>query len=113
MELLSIDEEDGLLYSISAAAYNNGKYAFVEDGEALSPRDTTNLNVIPEPPEDLEVLSTVPIGETEATKEVQESILQELNVNMDRPVSCMCTIEALTLGRKPVCQVSVNALDIV
>ena len=49
----------------------------------------------------------------EATKEVQEGILQELNVNMDRPVSCMCTIEALTLGRKPVCQVSVNALDIV
>ncbi len=45
--------------------------------------------------------------------EVQEGILQELNVNMDRLVSCMCTIEALKLGRKPVCQVSVNALDIV
>ena len=69
--VLSIEEQDGLLYSISAVAYDNGKYAHVEDGESLPPRNTTNLNIIPEPPEDLEVLSTVPIGETVATKEVQ------------------------------------------
>ena len=58
-----------MLYTISAVAYNASKYAFVEDGEALQTRDTTNLDVIPEPPEDLEVLATVPIGGTVPTKE--------------------------------------------
>ena len=47
------------------------KYAFVEDGEALQTRDTTNLNIIPEPPEDVEVLATIPPGGTVPTKEVQ------------------------------------------
>ena len=69
--VLSIEEQDGLLYTISAVAYNASKYAFVEDGEALQTRDTTNLDVIPEPPEDLEVLATVPVGGTVPTKEVQ------------------------------------------
>ena len=69
--VLSIEEQDNMLYTISAVAYNASKYAFVEDGEALQTRDTTNLDVIPEPPEDLEVLATVPIGGTVPTKEVQ------------------------------------------
>ena len=69
--VLGIEEQDQMLYAISAVAFNDGKYAFVEDGEALQPRDTTNLDVIPEPPEDLEVLETVPIGGTVPTKEVQ------------------------------------------
>jgi len=69
--VLSIEEQDGLLYSITAVAYDAGKYAFVEDGEELQPRDTSNLNVIPEQPENLEVLATVPVGGTVATKEVQ------------------------------------------
>ena len=69
--ILSIEEQDGLLYTISAVAYDASKYAFVEDGEELQPRDTTNLDVIPEQPEDLEVLATVPVGGTVATKEVQ------------------------------------------
>ena len=69
--VLSIEEQDGLLYTISAVAYNASKYAFVEDGEALQTRDTTNLNIIPEPPEDVEVLATIPPGGTVPTKEVQ------------------------------------------
>ena len=59
--ILSIEEQDGLLYTISAVAYDASKYAFVEDGEELQARDTTNLDVIPEQPEDLEVLATVPV----------------------------------------------------
>ena len=69
--VLSIEEQEGLLYTISAVAYNASKYAFVEDGEALQTRDTTNLNIIPEPPEDVEVLATIPPGGTVPTKEVQ------------------------------------------
>ena len=68
--VLSIEEQDNMLYTISAVAYNASKYAFVEDGEALQTRDTTNLNIIPEPPEDLEVLATVPV-KNGPTKEVQ------------------------------------------
>ena len=69
--VLSIDEQDQLLYTISAVSYNASKYAFVEDGEQLDQRDVTNLDIIPEPPEDLEVLETIPPGGTEPTKEVQ------------------------------------------
>ena len=70
--MLSIEEQEGLLYTISAVAYNASKYAFVEDGEELITRDTTNLNIIPEPPEDVEVLATIPPGGIPVpTKEVQ------------------------------------------
>ena len=43
--VLSIEEQEGC-YTISAVAYNASKYAHVEDGEELDPRDTTNLNII-------------------------------------------------------------------
>jgi len=69
--VLSVEEQDGLLYTISAVSYNASKYAFVEDGEPLQTRDTTNLDIIPEPPENLQVLETVPVGGTVPTKEVQ------------------------------------------
>ncbi len=69
--VISVEEQEGMLYSISAIAYNASKYGFVEDGEALQTRDTTNLDVIPEPPEDLEVLATLPPGGTIPEKEVQ------------------------------------------
>ena len=69
--VLAIEEQDQMLYTINAVSYNEGKYAYVEDGEELQQRDATNLDVIPEPPEDLEVLETIPLGGTEPTKEVQ------------------------------------------
>jgi len=69
--VLAVEEQDQMLYAINAVAFNDGKYAFVEDGEELQERDTTNLDIIPEPPEDLEVLETVPVGGTLPTREVQ------------------------------------------
>jgi len=69
--VLAIEEQDQMLYTINAVSYNEGKYAYVEDGEELQQRDATNLDVIPEPPEDLEVLELIPLGGTEPTKEVQ------------------------------------------
>ena len=62
--VLSIEEQEGLLYTISAVAYNASKFAFVEDGEPLQTRDTTNLNIIPKPPEGLKVLEQIPPGGT-------------------------------------------------
>lgn len=55
--VLSIEEQDGINYSISALAHNPSKYAFIEDGEPLQFADVTNLNEIPPAPEDL-VLNT-------------------------------------------------------
>ena len=72
--VLSVEEQDSFLFTINAVAYNASKYGFVEDGEELQFRDVTNLNVIPQPPENLEVLKTIPPGGTIPTEEVQFTI---------------------------------------
>lgn len=51
--VLSITEEDGISYSISAIAHNASKYDYIERDVPLQPRDITNLNVIPEAPTNL------------------------------------------------------------
>ena len=68
--VLNIAEADGIGYSITALAHNEGKYAYVEDGEQLQVRDVTNLNVIPDAPQNLTVLDVAQPGGT-TTKEVQ------------------------------------------
>ena len=44
-------------------------------------------------------------------EEERAGILQKLNASLGRRVSCMCSIEAVKLGRQQLSQVSVNALD--
>jgi predicted phage tail protein len=56
--VLSINEQDGINYGITAIAHNESKYAYIEDGAPLEFRDTTNLNVIPAQPTELAVIST-------------------------------------------------------
>jgi hypothetical protein len=51
--VLSITEEDGISYSISAIAHNAGKYDYIERDIPLQPRDITNLNEIPAAPANL------------------------------------------------------------
>lgn len=51
--VLTVSEQDGLQYSISAIAYNASKYDYIERGTALEQRDITDLNIIPEPPTNL------------------------------------------------------------
>ena len=51
--VLTVQEKDGAVYDITALAYNSTKYDYVERGVALTVRDTTNLNPIPEPPNNL------------------------------------------------------------
>ena len=48
--VLSIKEEDGVNYSITALPYNSGKYDYVEDGSTLPTRNTTVLNTLPDSP---------------------------------------------------------------
>ena len=60
--VLSINEQDGINYGITAIAYNESKYAYVEDGVPLEFRDVTNLNEIPAQPTELAVISTQQLG---------------------------------------------------
>ena len=48
--VLSITEEEGVNYVITALPYNSGKYAYVEDGSTLPTRNTTVLNTPPDAP---------------------------------------------------------------
>lgn len=53
--VLSVTEQDGAQYAISALAYNASKYAYIERGVALEQRTTTNLNEIPAAPINLQL----------------------------------------------------------
>jgi hypothetical protein len=51
--VLTVGEQDGSNYAISAIAYNASKYSYIERGTALEQRDITDLNIIPDPPTNL------------------------------------------------------------
>ena len=51
--VLTVAEEDGTQYSISAIAYNASKYAYIERGARLLERDVTDLDIIREAPTNL------------------------------------------------------------
>lgn len=57
--VLAVQEQDGTSYAITALEHNASKYAFVEQGLALQVRDTTNLNVIPEAPINLQAVEAL------------------------------------------------------
>ena len=72
--VLSINEQDGINYGITAIAHNESKYAYIEDGAPLEFRDTTDLNKIPEQPSELAILSTFQINGT-----ISPEVQYELN----------------------------------
>jgi hypothetical protein len=51
--VISVAEQDGAQYAISALAYNASKYNYIERDRPLQFRDVTNLNVVPDPPSNL------------------------------------------------------------
>jgi hypothetical protein len=57
--VLTVSEEDGAQYSITALAYNSGKYDYIERGALLQQRDITDLNVIPAAPTNLQATETL------------------------------------------------------
>jgi hypothetical protein len=71
--VLSVQEQDGAQYAISALAYNASKYAYIERGQALQQRDITDLNVIPEAPTNLRAV--------EALYELNGRVLSKLIVS--------------------------------
>lgn len=51
--ILTVAEEDGLYFPVTAIKYDPSLYRFIENGEALQTRDVTNLNIIPSPPNNI------------------------------------------------------------
>ena len=51
--VLSIGEQDGTDYSVSALSYNASKYAYIERDQPLQQRDITDLNITPPAPTNL------------------------------------------------------------
>jgi len=51
--IISVEEVDGLEYQVVALSYNSSKYANIESGIALTQRDFSNLNEIPDSPVNL------------------------------------------------------------
>ena len=48
--VITVEEQDGINYAITALSYVEGKYAFIEDGTALPTRNTSNLTELKDPP---------------------------------------------------------------
>jgi len=57
--VLSVSEQDQAQYAITALAYNASKYAYIERGARLEPRDVTNLNEIPPAPTNLQAIEAL------------------------------------------------------
>ena len=68
--VIGIKEEEDFLYTIEAISHNPSKYAHIEQGLALSKRDTTNLNEIPASPTGIAFIE-VPRPDGTTTTEVQ------------------------------------------
>ncbi len=48
--VIAVEEQDGINYAITALSYQEGKYAFIEDGSALPTRNISNLTELKDPP---------------------------------------------------------------
>ena len=57
--VMSIEEKDGINYGVSALAYVNEKYAFIEDGQAITPQQISVLNLLKSPPSGLTANETI------------------------------------------------------
>lgn len=56
--VLTVVEQDEINYEITAISYRPDKYSYVEQNQALEPREVVDLNEVPDPP------TTVTISET-------------------------------------------------
>ncbi len=57
--VITVEEQDGINYSITALSYVEGKYAFIEDGESLPARNVSKLNDLTAPPDGLNAVEKI------------------------------------------------------
>jgi len=67
--VITVEEQDGINFSITALSYVEGKYDFIEDGSALPTRTVSVLNELKPPPSNLSAVETiVPINNQAVSK---------------------------------------------
>ena len=67
--VITVEEIDGINYTITALSYINEKYAFIEDGASLPVRTVSKLNELKPPPSNLSAVETiVPINNQAVSK---------------------------------------------
>jgi len=67
--VITVEEQDGINFSITALSYVVGKYAFIEDGSSLPTRTISVLNELKPPPSNLSAVETiVPINNQAVSK---------------------------------------------
>ena len=67
--VITVEEVDGINYTITALSYINEKYAFIEDGSSLPIRTVSKLNELKPPPSNLSAVETiVPINNQAVSK---------------------------------------------
>ena len=57
--VVSVEEQDGINYAVTAVSYNSSKYNNIESGIALTTRDVTNLDVAPTTPTGIETTEII------------------------------------------------------
>ena len=67
--VITVEEQDGINFSITALSYVEAKYNFIEDGSALPTRTVSVLNELKPPPSNLSAVETiVPINNQAVSK---------------------------------------------
>ena len=67
--VITVEEQDGINFSITALSYVEGKYAFIEDSLSLPTRSVSVLNQLKPPPSNLSAVETiVPINNQAVSK---------------------------------------------
>jgi len=67
--VITVEEQDGINYAITALSYVEGKYAFIEDGEALPARTVSQLGALAKPPANLSAVEKIfPINNQAVSK---------------------------------------------
>jgi predicted phage tail protein len=82
--VLSVQEQEGVRYSVTALSYNASKYAYVERDRPLQFRDVTNLNLVPAAPTNLQITESLYPFRGEVRAKVSISWRQVPGVNQYR-----------------------------
>jgi predicted phage tail protein len=76
--VVSVEEQDGINYGVTAVSYNSSKYANIESGISLTTRNVTNLNVAPAAPAAVEGIDSDGNAHTYPAIDTTELIYENL-----------------------------------
>ena len=68
--VITVEEQDGLVYAITALSYVNAKYSFIEDGASLPARAVSILNLPKDPPSALQAEEKIVVINNQAVSKL-------------------------------------------